>query len=46
MTTAMRHRLQQILLWIGIGLTLLGIFTLYQEPEFLIQLADQLWSCF
>lgn len=46
MTTAMRHRLQQILWWIGIGLTLLGIFTLYQEPDFLIQLADQLWSCF
>jgi hypothetical protein len=24
----------------------LGVFALYQRPEFLINLADQLWACF
>jgi hypothetical protein len=23
-----------------------GIFTLYGEPDFLVQLANQMWSCF
>lgn len=46
MKPAARHLVLQVLLWTGIGLTLLGVFTLYQEPDFLVQLADQLWSCF
>jgi hypothetical protein len=25
---------------------LLGVFTLYTRPYFLVNLADQLWSCF
>ncbi len=25
---------------------LLGVFVLYTRPEFLLNLADQLWSCF
>ncbi len=25
---------------------LLGVFALYTRPEFLVPLADQLWSCF
>jgi hypothetical protein len=25
---------------------LLGVFALYTRPEFLVILADQLWSCF
>ena len=25
---------------------LLGVFALYTRPEFLMNLADQLWSCF
>lgn len=25
---------------------LLGVFALYSRPEFLVNLADQLWSCF
>jgi hypothetical protein len=25
---------------------LLGVFALYTRPEFLVNLADQLWSCF
>lgn len=27
-------------------LATLGVFALYQRPEFLINLADQLWACF
>ncbi|MFP5467755.1 MAG: hypothetical protein ACLGG8_09555 [Gammaproteobacteria bacterium] len=46
MRPALRLLIQRTLLWTGIGLTLIGIFTLYQEPDFLVQLADQLWSCF
>jgi len=23
-----------------------GIFTLYGEPDFLVQMANQIWSCF
>ncbi len=25
---------------------LLGVFALYQHPDILVTLADQLWSCF
>jgi hypothetical protein len=25
---------------------LLGVFALYTRPDFLVHLADQLWSCF
>lgn len=28
------------------GLALLGTFALYNRPDFLVNLADQLWSCF
>ncbi len=36
---------------VGAGLAaalavLLGVFSLYTRPEFLMNLADQLWSCF
>ena len=34
------------LVWTGVALVLLGTLTLYNRPDFLVNLADQLWSCF
>jgi hypothetical protein len=34
------------LVFVAVGMALLGTFTLYDRPEFLVRLADQLWSCF
>lgn len=34
------------LAWFVVALALLGTLTLYQRPDFLVNLADQLWSCF
>ena len=33
-------------IWAGITGVLLVVFALYTRPEFLVTLADQLWSCF
>ncbi|WP_283957662.1 hypothetical protein [Ramlibacter sp. 2FC] len=34
-------------LWHGAALALLlAVFALYARPDFLVTLADQLWSCF
>ncbi|HMN93204.1 MAG TPA: hypothetical protein PKC60_08230 [Hydrogenophaga sp.] len=34
------------LAWFAVALVLLATLALYQRPDFLIQLADQVWSCF
>jgi hypothetical protein len=34
------------LIWAAVSLALLGTLALYSRPEFLVGLADQLWSCF
>jgi multisubunit Na+/H+ antiporter MnhG subunit len=34
------------LLLMGAALALLGTLALYNRPDFLVNLADQLWSCF
>ena len=34
------------LVWGGVVLALLGTLALYHRPDFLVNLADQLWSCF
>ncbi len=34
------------LAWTAVALALLGTLALYQRPDFLVNLADQLWSCF
>jgi hypothetical protein len=34
------------LMWSTVAMALLGTLTLYQRPDFLVSLADQLWSCF
>jgi hypothetical protein len=38
--------MQKIALWSLAMLVLLGVFSLYARPEFLLTLADQLWACF
>lgn len=37
---------QHALVWTGVVAALLGTFALYNQPGFLVNLADQLWSCF
>ena len=34
------------LLWIAACVALLGVFSLYLQPNFLFTLAQQVWSCF
>lgn len=34
------------LTWTAVALALLGTLALYHRPDFLVNLADQLWSCF
>jgi hypothetical protein len=34
------------LVWAGVFAALLGTLALYNQPGFLVNLADQLWSCF
>jgi len=34
------------LVWAGVALALAGAWSLYTRPDFLMNLADQLWSCF
>jgi hypothetical protein len=36
----------RLLAWTGVVLALLGTFALYDRPDFLVNLADQVWSCF
>ena len=42
----MRPLAIKALVWSVVALALLGTLTLYQRPDFLVKLADQLWSCF
>jgi hypothetical protein len=46
MTGVARHRLLQGLGWCAVALALIGTFALYDRPDFLVNLANQLWSCF
>jgi hypothetical protein len=42
----MKPLLLRALVGTAVGLALLGTLALYQRPGFLVNLADQLWSCF
>lgn len=33
-------------IWVAVAAGLLATFALYQRPEFLVDLADRVWSCF
>lgn len=37
---------RQSAVWTLVALALLATLALYTRPDFLVQLADQLWSCF
>lgn len=37
---------KKLTLWLLAGLALLAVFALYTRPDFLLTVADQLWSCF
>ncbi|MDO8904860.1 hypothetical protein [Hydrogenophaga sp.] len=36
----------RLMIWATIALALLGTLMLYNQPGFLVNLADQFWSCF
>lgn len=38
--------LQRTLAWAAAIAALLATFALYQRPDFMIDMADRLWSCF
>jgi hypothetical protein len=42
----MARRYYKLLAYATAIAALLGVFALYTRPEFLMNLADQLWSCF
>lgn len=42
MSTTLRH----IAVAAVCGFVLLGVLSLYMQPQFLLTLADQLWGCF
>ena len=41
-----RQRLTHITAWLAATAALLGVFTLYTQPDFLVVLANQVWACF
>jgi hypothetical protein len=36
----------RVVAWTVVGAGLLATLALYQRPDFLVNLADQIWSCF
>ncbi|WP_297750386.1 hypothetical protein [Hydrogenophaga sp.] len=42
----MNRAAARALAWAAVALGLLATLALYQRPDFLVSLADQLWSCF
>lgn len=34
------------LIWPLLVLVLLGVFAMYTQPEFMMHMANQVWSCF
>ena len=35
-----------VLAWAGATAMLLGVFSLYVRPDFMVMLADMVWACF
>lgn len=38
--------IHRLLVWALAALALLGVFSLYTRPDFLVTLANQIWACF
>ena len=36
----------KVVLWAGVTAALLAVFALYTRPDFLLTLANQVWTCF
>ncbi|MES2943593.1 MAG: hypothetical protein V4772_12065 [Pseudomonadota bacterium] len=41
-----RQSMLKMAAWAGALLALLGVFTLYLQPDFMLTLANQVWVCF
>ena len=39
-------RLGQALVWAAVSLALAAVFLAYARPQLVMELADQVWSCF
>ena len=37
---------RKLLAWVGAVALLLGVFSLYLRPDFMVLLANQVWACF
>lgn len=37
---------RKVMLWLLAIVVLLAVFALYTRPDFLLTVADQVWSCF
>lgn len=46
MSTAVKLNLRKLALLGCAGIILLGVFTLYTQPDFLVALSNQVWACF
>jgi hypothetical protein len=49
MTTPLSQRrfnTKKVLAYTAAVALLLGVFSLYLRPEFMVAMADQIWSCF
>jgi hypothetical protein len=42
----MKQQLIKASVFAGAALACAGVFSMYAKPEFLVELANQLWSCF
>ena len=38
--------MRRVALWAGVLAALLAVFLLYLQPDLMLTLANQLWSCF
>jgi heme/copper-type cytochrome/quinol oxidase subunit 3 len=37
---------KQLLIWVAITIALAAVFMAYIRPEFVVELANQIWLCF
>ncbi|MFN6998316.1 MAG: hypothetical protein ACK4PH_29360 [Aquincola tertiaricarbonis] len=42
----MTHRTRRLLAWAGAAAALAAVFMAYLQPSLMVELANQVWSCF